>query len=114
MTNSIEYIKLAKEFADTYGIEYLDRIIVLAENNKFTNIQPTSTKTNQEIILEEVVAAGFQINPWLKNLILINSEAVVREAIAVVQENEKWGNVRNREGLLVDAIRNQWKPNRLA
>ncbi|MGB3507873.1 MAG: hypothetical protein WBA93_01230 [Microcoleaceae cyanobacterium] len=110
----LEYIKLAKEFADTYGIEYLERIMALAENNKFTNTQPTPTKTNQEIILDEVVVAGFQLNPWLKNLILINSEEVVRKAVAVVQQNEMWGNVRNREGLLVDAIRNQWKPNRLA
>ena len=117
MTNSIEYIKLAKEFADKYGIEYLDRLITLAENNNLPNTQLNFTQTNQvnqETILEEVLTAGFQLNPWLKNLILINSVEVVRQAIAVVEENEIWGNVRNREGLLVEAIRKQWKPKFLA
>lgn len=117
MTNSIEYIKLAKEFADKYGIEYLDRLIKLAENKNLANNKSNLTKTNQvnqETILEEVIASGFQLNPWLKNLILINSVEVVRQAIAVVEENEIWGNVRNREGLLVEAIRNQWKPKLLA
>ncbi|NES05799.1 MAG: hypothetical protein F6K22_25115 [Okeania sp. SIO2F4] len=117
MTNSIEYIKLAKEFADQYGIEYLDRLITLAENKNLPNIQSNISHTNQvnqETILEEVLASGFQLNPWLKNLIFINSLEVVRQAIAVVEENEIWGNVRNREGLLVEAIRNQWKPKFLA
>ena len=117
MTESIEYIKLAKEFADQYGIEYLDRLITLAENKNLPNTQSNLTQTNQVNqgkILDEVLAGGFQLNPWLKNLILINSVEVVRQAIAVVKENEIWGNVRNREGLLVEAIRNQWKQKKLA
>ncbi len=88
MTNSIEYIKSAKEFADKYGIEYLDRLITLAENKNIPNTQSNLTKTNQvnqEKILEEVLASDFQLNPWLKNLILLNSVEVVRQAIAVVE-----------------------------
>ncbi len=80
--------KSAKEFADKYGIEYLDRLITLAENKNIPNTQSNLTKTNQvnqQKILEEVLASDFQLNPWLKNLILLNSVEVVRQAIAVVE-----------------------------
>ncbi|HLO49405.1 MAG TPA: hypothetical protein VK211_13400, partial [Kamptonema sp.] len=73
--------------------------------------QPSPAKADTDAILQEVEAAGFQLNPWLKSLILTASVEVVRDGMAVVKENEQWGTVRNREGLLVEAIRNQWKPN---
>ena len=111
MTQLIEYIQTAKEFADTYGIAHLERLLALAET------VPTSPKTGLSTfkvmsnpILEEVEMAGFHLNPWLETLILSNNVEVVRDAIAVVEENRRRGIVRNREGLLVQAIRNQWKP----
>ncbi|WP_445174120.1 hypothetical protein [Microcoleus sp.] len=58
-----------------------------------------------------IEAAGFQLNPWLKNLLFANSVEVVGDAMAVVAENQQRGKVRNLEGFLVEAIRNQWKPN---
>ena len=111
MTQLIEYIQTAKEFADTYGIAHLERLLALAET------VPNSPKTRQSTfqvmsntILEEVEMAGFHLNPWLKTLILSSNVEVVRDAIAVVEENRRQGIVRNGEGLLVQAIRNQWKP----
>lgn len=111
MTQLIEYIQTAKEFADTYGIAHLDRLLTLAETvPNSPKTQPSTFKVMSNTILGEVEMAGFQLNPWLKTLILSNNVEVVRDAIAVVEENRRLGVVRNREGLLVQAIRNQWKP----
>jgi len=81
-------------------------------------VEPNSPKTQSvpasdrpSTILQEVEAAGFKLNPWLKNLLFTSSVEVVRDAMAVVAENQQRGKVRNLEGLLVEAIRNQWKPN---
>lgn len=112
MTQAIDYIKTAKEFADAYGVARLDRVMTLAESaESFPKTQPSPAKADTDAILQEVEAAGFQLNPWLKSLILSASVEVVRDAMEVVKENQHWGTVRNREGLLVEAIRNQWKPN---
>lgn len=108
----INYIQTAKDFADSYGVERLDRLMTLvqaSENSLIT--QPSAMNGNRGDILQEAEAAGFQLNPWLKNLILSTPIEVIRNAMAVVAENERWRIVRNREGLLVEAIRNQWKPN---
>ncbi|MDY7005889.1 MAG: hypothetical protein SWX82_18665 [Cyanobacteriota bacterium] len=55
--------------------------------------------------------AGFQINNWLTELILKTNAEVVRDAIAVVAVSRRRGTLRNPEGMLVEAIRNQWRPN---
>ncbi|MFB2980837.1 hypothetical protein [Microseira sp. BLCC-F43] len=106
----IDNIRAAKELADAYGIEVLERLIRLAESDRnLLHNQPTPAK---EDILQEVETAGFELNPWLEDLILDADVKVVRDAIAVVKENRRRGiTVWNPEGLLVSAIRNQWKPN---
>lgn len=112
MTQLIEYIQTAKKFADAYGIANLDRLLALAETvPNSPKIRPSSFKVMSNTILEEVEMAGFQLDPWLKTLILSSDVEVVRDAIAVVEENSSRGIVRNPEGLLVQAIRKQWKPN---
>jgi hypothetical protein len=112
MTSLINYIQVAKDFADSYGVDRLDHLMTLAQadpNSAKTQSVPASDRHNT--ILQEVEAAGFQLNPWLKNLLFTTSVEVVRDAMAVVAENQQRGTVRNPEGLLVEAIRNQWKPN---
>ncbi|MBD2002720.1 MULTISPECIES: hypothetical protein [Cyanophyceae] len=112
MISLINYIRVAKDFADSYGVERLDHLMTLAEADQNSpKTQPVPASANPDAILQEVEAAGFQLNPWLKNLLLSTSVEVVRDAIAVVAENQQWRTVRNPEGLLVEAIRNQWKPN---
>lgn len=112
MTQLIEYIQTAKEFADAYGIVHLDRLLALAETAPtFPKALPATFKVMSDTILEEVKMAGFHLDPWLKTLILTSDVEVVRDAIGVVEKNSCQGIVRNREGLLVQAIRNQWKPN---
>ncbi|SKB13685.1 hypothetical protein PL11201_530015 [Planktothrix sp. PCC 11201] len=108
----INYIQTAKDFADSYGVDRLDRLMTLAQASENSLItQPSGMNGNRGDILQEVEAVGFQLNAWLKNLILSTPIEVVRNAMAVVEENERWRIVKNREGLLVEAIRNQWKPN---
>lgn len=110
MTQLMEYIQTAKEFADAYGIAHLDRLLALAETAPtFPKALPATFKVMSDTILEEVEMAGFHLDPWLKTLILTSDVEVVRDAIAVVEKNSRRGIVRNREGLLVQAIRNQWK-----
>jgi hypothetical protein len=113
MTSLINYIRVAKDFADSYGVERLDHLMTLAEAERANSpkTQPVAARANPHAILQEVEAAGFQLNPWLKNLLLTTSVEVVRDAMVVVAENQGRGTVRNPEGLLVEAIRNQWKPN---
>lgn len=112
MTLLINYIQVAKDFADSYGVERLDHLITLAEADRNSpKSQPVPASDRPDTILQEVEAAGFQLNPWLKNLILTTSFEVVRDAMAVVVENQRWKTVHNPEGLLVEAIRNQWKLN---
>lgn len=105
-------IRTAKEFADAYGVELLKRVIRLAETDRNRpHNQPLPAKTD---ILQEVVDTGFELNPWLEDLILSASVEVVRDAIAVVEENRQRGiTLRTREGLLARAIQNEWKPNNI-
>ena len=112
MTSLINYIQVAKDFADSYGVDRLDHLMTLAQADpNSAKTQPVRASDRHDTILQEVEAAGFQLNPWLKNLLLTTSVEVVRDAMAVVAENQQRGKVRNLEGLLVEAIRNQWKPN---
>jgi hypothetical protein len=112
MTSLINYIRVAKDFADSYGVERLDHIMTLTEADRNSpKTQPVAASANPDAILQKVETAGFQLNPWLKSLLLTTSVEVVRDAMAVVAENQGRGTVRNPEGLLVEAIRNQWKPN---
>ncbi|MDJ0517642.1 MAG: hypothetical protein QNJ74_15810 [Trichodesmium sp. MO_231.B1] len=106
-------IRAAKEFADSYGPELLDRLLRVVENDHKipdTSQTPVNVQTND--ILQEVEKAGFQINPWFRELILNSNATVVRNAMAVVTAYRRRGmSLRNPEGMLVEAIRNQWRPN---
>ncbi|NER02924.1 MAG: hypothetical protein F6K17_09960 [Okeania sp. SIO3C4] len=105
-------IRAAKEFADSYGPELLDRLLQVVENDHKmpdTSQPPVNVQTND--ILQEVEKAGFQINHWLTELILNTNAEVVRDGMAVVAASRRRGTLRNPEGMLVQAIRNQWKPN---
>lgn len=103
-----EDILAAKEFADAYGTELLERLIRFAEANQSLPEQP---KSDEPEIVREVKDAGFQVNSWLKNFIETASVEVVRNAIALVEQKRCRGTaVRNPEGFLVQAIRNKWQP----
>jgi hypothetical protein len=112
MTSLINYIQVAKDFADSYGVDRLDHLMTLAQADpNSAKTQPVAASDRHNTILQEVEAAGFPLNPRLNNFLLTTSVEVVRDAMAVVAENQQRGRVRNPEGLLVEAIRNQWKPN---
>lgn len=112
MTSLINYIQVAKDFADSYGVDRLDHLMTLAQAEpNSAKTQPVPASDRHNTILQEVKAAGFQLNPRLKKLLFTTSVEVVWDAMAVVAENQQRGTVRNPEGLLVEAIRNQWKPN---
>ncbi len=105
-------IRAAKEFADSYGPELLDRLLRVVENDHKkpdTSQTPVNVQTND--ILQEVEKAGFTLNSWLTELILNTNAEVVRDAMAVVAVYRRRGmTLRNPEGMLVEAIRNQWRP----
>ena len=107
-------IRAAKEFADAYGIELLQRLIQLAETYQSPPEQLTYVEAflaSDEGIVQEVKDAGFDVNPWLKNLIETANVQVVRNAIALVEQKRRQKiTIWNPEGYLVEAIRNQWKP----
>ncbi|MDJ0554190.1 MAG: hypothetical protein QNJ68_07075 [Microcoleaceae cyanobacterium MO_207.B10] len=106
-------IRAAKEFADSYGPELLDRLLRVVENDHKmpdTSQTPVNLQTND--ILQEVEKAGFTLNSWLKQLILNTNAQVVRDAMAVVAVyRRRRMTLRNPEGMLVEAIRNHWRPN---
>ncbi|MGD1716629.1 hypothetical protein [Dapis sp. BLCC M172] len=107
-------IRVAKEFADSYGPELLDRLLRVVENDHKmpdTSQTPVNVQTND--ILQEVEKAGFTLNSWLTELILNTNAEVVRDAMAVVAvyRRRRMTTLRNPEGMLVEAIRNQWRPN---
>lgn len=106
-------IRAAKEFADSYGPELLDRLLRVVESgHKMPETQRPTVNVQTNDILTEVEKAGFKINPWLAKLILNSNAVVVLNAIAVVATYRRWGmTLRNPEGMLVEAIRNQWRPN---
>ena len=111
-----EDILAAKEFADAYGPELLERLIRLAEVNQSLPEQPkylTAFLESGEYdgMVREVKDAGFEVNSWLENLIETASVEVIRNAIALVEQKRRQGTtVWNPEGLLVEAIRNKWQP----
>ncbi len=112
-----EDIRAAKEFADAYGPELLERLIGLAEAHQSLPEELKYVKAFLESgeldgIVREVKDAGFQVNSWLENLIETTTVEVVRNAIALVEQKRRRGiTVWNPEGLLVEAIRNKWQPN---
>lgn len=64
----------------------------------------------QNALLDQVEDLGIDIHPKIEQLVLEADLAIVEDALAVVKERVAKGNVRNRSGLLVDAINGQWKP----
>lgn len=106
-------IRVAKEFADIYGLELLNRLLRVVENgHKMAETQRPTVNAQTNDILATVEKAGFKINPWLAELILNSNAVVVRNAMAVVTKYRRRGRtLRNPEGMLVEAIRKQWKPN---
>ncbi|MBD2741770.1 hypothetical protein H6H02_09225 [Coleofasciculus sp. FACHB-1120] len=109
---TLETLRVAKEFADMYGVERLDYLMKFAEiaqNPPESKQSPANANADQ--ILQAVEAVGIELNPWLEDLIISSSVEVVWDAIAVLKAYRQRGMlVRNPEGLLVEAIRNRWKP----
>ncbi|OZH54882.1 hypothetical protein AFK68_08050 [Hydrocoleum sp. CS-953] len=106
-------IRAAKEFADSYGPELLDRLLRVVENDhKMPDTSQTTVNLQTNNILQEVEKAGFQLNHWLTELILNTNVEVVRNAMAVVAvyRRRRMTTLRNPEGMLVEAIRNRWRP----
>jgi hypothetical protein len=50
------------------------------------------------------------LNPQIAAVVLEATLTTVQDAIALVKERKQGGEVKNPAGLLVDAIRGQWKP----
>jgi hypothetical protein len=61
-------------------------------------------------ILNEVEAIGIYLHPKLEQFVLDAAVDVVKDALAVVKETRAKETVRNPAGLLVEAIKNKWKP----
>ncbi|MGQ4650697.1 hypothetical protein [Lyngbya aestuarii] len=61
-------------------------------------------------ILKEAKGTGIHLHPKLEQFILQSTLDVVKDAIAVVNEAKARGSLKNPAGLLIEAIKNQWKP----
>jgi len=71
-----------------------------------------SASAEQREILNqvEVVIAPIPLNPQIATVVLEATLTTVQDALALVKERKQGGQVKNPAGLLVDAIRGQWKP----
>ncbi|MFE1748861.1 hypothetical protein [Coleofasciculus sp. H7-2] len=109
---TLETLRVAKEFADTYGVERLDYLMKFAEiAQNHPKSQQSPANANADQILQAVEAVGIELSPWLEDFIISSRVEVVWNAIAVLKAYRQRGMlVRNPEGLLVEAIRNRWKP----
>jgi hypothetical protein len=89
-----------------------------ALNAELTNLVPNSAKDhfsdaaqNREVLYQVRDAiAPIPLNPQIKKVVLESALTTVQDAIALVKERQKRGEVKNPAGLLVEAIRGQWKP----
>jgi len=64
-----------------------------------------------EILIQvESAIAPIPLNPQIAAVVLEAALTTVQDAIALVKERKQSGEVKNPAGLLVDAIRGQWKP----
>jgi hypothetical protein len=79
---------------------------------KDAEIDNFSASGEQREILNEVEAAiaPIPLNPQIAAVVLEATLTTVQDAIALVKERKQSGEVKNPAGLLVDAIRGQWKP----
>ncbi|MBD2120194.1 hypothetical protein [Trichocoleus sp. FACHB-262] len=86
-------------------------------NAKLTNsvqdaeIDTFSASGEQRETLNQVEAAiaPIPLNPQIAAVVLEATLTTVQDAIALVKERKQSGEVKNPAGLLVDAIRGQWK-----
>lgn len=66
---------------------------------------------NREVLYQVRDAiAPIPLNPQIKKVVLAAALTTVQDAIALVKERRQKGEVKNPAGLLVEAIRGQWKP----
>jgi len=77
---------------------------------------PSNENFSQEaqVVLKEAEDSGVHLHPKLKQFLLEATLDVVKDAIAVVKEAKARGNLKNPAGLLIEAIKNQWKPSVVA
>ncbi|MBD1863036.1 MULTISPECIES: hypothetical protein [Trichocoleus] len=65
----------------------------------------------REILIQvEAAIAPIPLNPQIAAVVLEATLTTVQDAIALVKERKRSGEVKNPAGLLVDAIRERWKP----
>jgi hypothetical protein len=77
-----------------------------------TEVDNSSASGDQHEILNQVeeAIAPIPLNPQIAAAVLDATLTTVQDAIALVKERKQSGEVKNPAGLLVDAIRGQWKP----
>jgi hypothetical protein len=82
--------------------------------NLVQDIEPdnfSASGEQREILNQvEVAIAPIPLNPQIAAVVLGATLTTVQDAIALVKERKQGGQVKNPAGLLVDAIRGQWKP----
>jgi len=61
-------------------------------------------------IFDEIIALGIPLTRGLTALVISRDETTVNNALAVVKERIASGRAKNPAGLLVEAIKGEWKP----
>lgn len=71
----------------------------------------SASREQREILIQvEAAIAPIPLNPQITAVVLEAALTTVQDAIALLKERKQSGEVKNPAGLLVDAIRGQWKP----
>lgn len=107
-----------REVKDQENIPKVEAVKIPDLNSGLTNlvqnteIDDFSASGEQREILNqvEVAIAPIPLNPQIAAVVLEATLTTVQDAIALVKERKQSGEVKNPAGLLVDAVRGQWKP----
>jgi hypothetical protein len=94
-------------------LDYLLGLESLGDNHVADDSSSPAVSTsgvNSHSIRAEVEAADIPLDCGLETLVLASHPEVIRDAIAVVQENRKRGIVHSPSGLFRRAVENHWKP----
>jgi hypothetical protein len=84
-------------------------LINLVQDSETDNFSASGEQ--REILIQvEAAIAPIPLNPQIAAVVLEATLTTVQDAIALVKERKQSGEVKNPAGLLVDAIRGQWKP----
>jgi hypothetical protein len=105
-------VRAQEKSLDLEGLECSGLNAGLTNLVQNAEIDVSSASGEQRKILNQVKAAiaPIPLNPQIAAVVLEATLTTVQDAIALVKERKQSGEVKNPAGLLVDAIRGQWKP----